>query len=74
MQISQIHSVELDRSVPFNHCVRIKNSIGDSIQVIPVKESNEREQFSLIYKTWAEHPDFNPEPPTERDLYERRKI
>ena len=73
MQISQIKSVELDRSVPFNHCVRIKNSLGDSIQVIPVKESNEWEQFQTIFKAWAEHPDFYPEPPTEDEIYERKK-
>jgi len=73
VQISQIHSVELDRSRPFEHCVRIKDSHGHSIQVIPVKESNEWEQFKLVYEAWASHPEANFEPPTEQELYERRK-
>ena len=59
MKISQIDSIELDRSKPFNHCVRIKDAMGNSIQVVPVKESAGWEQFSVIYKAWAEHPEFN---------------
>jgi hypothetical protein len=73
MNIKDIKSIELDRSKPFNHVVRIKDITGHSIQVIPVKESNEWEQFQTIFKAWAEHPDFSPEPPTEQELYERRK-
>ena len=59
MRISQIDSIELDRSKPFNHCVRIKDAMGNSIQVVPVKESAGWEQFSVIYKAWVSHEEFN---------------
>ena len=59
MRISQIASIELDREKPFNHCVRIKDSSGNSLQVVPVKESAGWEQFSIIYKAWVSHPEFN---------------
>ena len=73
MNISDIHSIELDMTKAFNHCIRIKDKSGNSIQVIPVREDVANEQLAVIYKAWASHPDFNPEPPTEQELYEKRK-
>lgn len=61
MNISQIKSIELDRSKAFNHKVLIKDSTGYIMQEIKVEESKGWEQFSLIYKAWAEHPEFNGE-------------
>ena len=71
--ISKIGSIELDRSVPFSHVVRIKDRTGYSLEVIPVQESTGFEQFKLIYESWAKHPDANLSPPTEKELYEGRK-
>jgi hypothetical protein len=73
MKISDIHSVELDRTKPFNHVIRIKDKHGHSLQVVPVKENVENEQLKLITNAWLNHPDANPEPPTAEELYERRK-
>ena len=73
MEISDIHSVELDMTVPFNHCIRIKDKFGHSIQVVQVKETAANEQLALITSAWLAHPDANPEPPTEEELYEKRK-
>jgi len=73
MQVSDIHSVELDMSVPFNHCIRIKDKNGDSLQVVPVKENAGNEQLALITEAWLSSPAARPEPPTEHELYEQRK-
>jgi len=73
MEVSDIHSVELDMSVPFNHCIRIKNKHGESLQVVPVKENAGNEQLRLITESWLSHPNANPKPPTEHELYEKRK-
>jgi len=73
MDISQIKSIELDRTVLFDHKVRIKDSLGYDIQVVPVKENVEWEQYMLICQKWMQHPDFNPSQPTTQELYEKRK-
>ena len=73
MEVNDIHSVELDMSKPFNHCIRIKDKSGHSLQVIPVKENAGNEQLRLITEAWLAHPRANPEPPTEEELYEKRK-
>jgi len=73
MNVSDIHSVELDMEKPFNHCIRIKDKTGYSLQVIPVKENVGNEQLRLITEAWLSHPAASPEPPTEHELYEKRK-
>ena len=60
-------------TTPFLHRILIKNKLGDIIQSIPVKENAAWEQFEVVYRAWADHPDFSPEPPTEKELYEKRK-
>lgn len=64
MDIKDIASIELNREELFNHKILIKDNTGYVLEEIPVKENNEWESFMLIYKSWAEHPDFSPEPPT----------
>ena len=73
MDVSDIHSVELDMTKPFNHCIRIKDKHGDSLEVIPVKENVASEQLALVTHAWLSHPEANPKPPTEHELYEKRK-
>ena len=60
LQISQIKSVELDRSKPFHHVIRLKDANGHSLEVIPVNESTGYEQFKAVYIAWASHESFNP--------------
>ena len=74
MEIADIHSVELDMSVPFNHCIRIKDKFGDSLQVVPVKENAGNEQLALITEAWLSSPEARPEPPTVEELYNKRKV
>jgi len=73
MDVSDIHSVELDMTTPFHHVIRIKDKAGNSLEVIPVKENVASEQLALVTQAWLSHPGANPEPPTEQELYERRK-
>lgn len=61
MEVSQIKSVELDRTVPFKHCVLIKDATGYIMEMIMVEEAKEWEQFMVIYQAWASHPDFQGE-------------
>jgi len=72
MNISDIHSIELDRSKPFNHMILFKDSNDKIIDKIKVKESAGFEQFKVVYEAWCNHPDFSPEPPTVDDLYKKR--
>ena len=74
MQVSDIHSVELDMTTPFHHCIRIKDKNGDSLQVVPVKESAGNEQLALITEAWLSSPEARPEPPTVEELYNKRKV
>ncbi len=60
MKISQVASIELDRTTPFRHEVLFKDVHGYVLDRVPVEESKGWEQFSLIYQKWASHPDFNP--------------
>ncbi len=60
MEIKNVKSIELDRSIPFRHVVKLKDSTGHTLETIPVNESTGWEQFSLIYKSWCNHPDFHP--------------
>jgi len=73
MQVEDIHSVELDMTTPFRHVIRIKDKTGHSLQVVPVKENAGNEQLALITNAWLSHPKAQPNPPTEQELYERRK-
>ena len=65
MEINQIKSIELDRSKPFKHCIRVKDATGHTIEIIPVKESTGWEQFNEVWKALCAHPDFHPEPRKE---------
>ena len=73
MQISDIGSVELDRTVAFSHRILIKDKTGHILQSVPVKENVEWEQLMKITDAWLSNPLAHPEPPTEQELYERRK-
>lgn len=59
MTISQIKSIELDRSKPFEHRVIFRSKTGHILEVIAVKETTAWEEFEIIYKAWCNHPDFN---------------
>jgi len=59
MKIAEVKSLELDRTVAFNHCIRFKDVNGKTLELIKVKESVEWEQFKIIYTAWCKHPDFN---------------
>jgi len=60
MRISDVKSIELDRSVPFKHCIRLKNGIGETLELIPISETGGWEKFIEVTKAWENHPDFNP--------------
>ncbi len=60
MEIKDIKSVELDRSVPFKHVIRLKDATGHSLEVIPVNEADGYAQFTVVYKAWVNHKDFHP--------------
>lgn len=52
-QINKITSIELDRSKPFRHVIRIKQ--GDfTLETIPVKETNGNEVLQIVTKAWLE--------------------
>ena len=59
MEISDIKSIELDRSVMFRHCIRIKDTTEHTIELIPVKENVGWEQFKEVVFAWTTHPDYN---------------
>ena len=60
MKISNVKSVELDRSTPFNHKIIFRDRAGYPLEEIQVKESNGWEQFEIVISAWTDHPDFNP--------------
>jgi len=50
-QLTDITSVELDRSKPFKHVIRLKN--GDTtLEVIPVTETQGDAMLQKITKAW----------------------
>ena len=59
MNISEIASIELDRTVMFRHCIRIKDRTGHTIELIPVKENVEWEQFQEVVHAWTKHKEYN---------------
>ena len=59
MDISTIASVELDRSVPFHHTIRIKDHTGFTMETIPVNDSTGWEQFEEVWVALCKHPEFN---------------
>jgi len=58
MKLEDINSIELDRSVAFNHVINIKDKDDWIIEKIPVKENNGYEVLMLIVKKWTEHPSY----------------
>ena len=58
MEISDIASIELDRTRPFKHKILIKDSTGYVLQEISVTETAGWEKLATVYKAWVEHPDF----------------
>jgi len=73
MQIARIKSIELNREKLFDHKIVIKDKDGWVLDTISVKEHNENEVFKMVVQKWLSHPSSQPEPPTEQELYERRK-
>ncbi len=61
MEIRDIHSIELDRSKPFNHVIRIKDRNEDTLQEIPVSEVAGYEKLMVVVKAWSEHWDYKGE-------------
>jgi len=60
MNIADVKSIELDRSVPFKHCIRLKDATGYTLETIPISETAGWEKFVEITKAWENHPDYNP--------------
>ena len=58
LEISDIRSIELDRSTPFHHCIRMKDASGHSLEIIKVNEVDGWAQFVHVYKAWSSHKDF----------------
>ncbi len=54
MNIIDIHSIELDRTKPFNQVIKIKDKAGYVMETIPVKQTNANEVFATINKAWWE--------------------
>ena len=59
MNISRIHSIELDRSDPFHHYIVFKDSIGYEIERNKVRANTSWESYNNVLKAWFEHKDFN---------------
>ena len=60
MRISDVRSVESDRSRPFRHCINLKDCTGHILESIPINETAGWEKFVEITKAWENHPDYNP--------------
>ena len=53
--ISEIHSIELNRSKPFNHEILIKDKAGWVMERIPVNETAGFEKLQLISFVFPPH-------------------
>jgi hypothetical protein len=62
MKISQIRSIELDRSRAFKHRIIFYDDIGYELDSISVTEVAGWEKFNEVYKAWCKHPDFKGGP------------
>ncbi len=58
MELHEITSIELDRTLPFEQCIRLK--IGEHTEeLLPVKQTNATYMFGVIYKKWIEATERN---------------
>jgi len=58
MKISDIVSIELDRSKPFSHVIRIKDKAENTLQEIPVSEVAGYEKLMVVVNAWTNHKDY----------------
>ncbi len=58
MEIRDIHSIELDRSSPFRHCIRVKDKAENTLQEIPVSEVAGYEKLMVVVNAWQNHKDY----------------
>lgn len=52
MEINQISSIELDRTKPFAHVIKMKDEHGYVLEEVKVLESNGNEVLAKITEAW----------------------
>ena len=53
-KLEDIHSIELDRTLPFDMRINLKDASGYTLESISVQQTKAEATFLMIYKKWCE--------------------